>query len=207
MTTAMIHGAPDPAEILFKVRIRPASLPPAEMPLQSNQTNPDPKVKVEGPYKAYGVDLVPDPRAVSCRQDATGDRHCSLEVWTFVYNSDGQKLITASNRLHTSLTPAEYAKLLTGGMAFHQEISVPVKGQYFLRTAIHDMVSDRVGAVEVPIAAVAHLEPLQQLPPAPDAEAAPTTTPTTAAPTVPAAAPQAAPGGPPATISPRPQER
>jgi VWFA-related protein len=207
MTTAMIHGAPDPAEILFKVRIRPASLPPAEMPLQSNQTNPDPKVKVEGPYKAYGVDLVPDPRAVSCRQDATGDRHCSLEVWTFVYNSDGQKLITASNRLHTSLTPAEYAKLLTGGMAFHQEISVPVKGQYFLRTAIHDMVSDRVGAVEVPIAAVAHLEPLQQLPPAPDAEAAPTTTPTTAAPAVPAAAPQAAPGGPPATISPRPQER
>jgi VWFA-related protein len=164
MTTAMIHGAPDPAEILFKVRIRPASLPPAETPLQSNQTNPDPRVKVEGPFKAYGVDLVPDPKAVSCLQDATGNRHCSIEVWTFIYNSDGQKLITASNRLHTFLTPEEYSKLLTGGMAFHQEISVPVKGQYFLRTAIHDMVSDRVGAVEVPIAAVAHLEPLKSLP-------------------------------------------
>ena len=81
-----------------------------------------------------------------------------------MYNTDGQKLITASNRLHTMLTPADYAKLLTGGMAFHQEVSVPVKGQYFLRTAIHDMISDRVGAVEVPIAAVARLEPLKPLP-------------------------------------------
>jgi VWFA-related protein len=164
MATAMIHGGPDPAEILFKVRIRPADGGDQEEPLKTNQTNPDPKVKVEGPYKAYGVDLVPDPHAVSCRADPNGNRHCSIEVWTFVYNTDGQKLITASNRLHTMLTPADYAKLLTGGMAFHQEVSVPVKGQYFLRTAIHDMISDRVGAVEVPIAAVARLEPLKPLP-------------------------------------------
>ena len=107
------------------------------------------------------MDLVPDPRAVSCRQEPSGNRHCSIEVWTFIYNSDGEKLITASNRLHTYMTAADYAQLLKDGMAFHQEISVPVKGQYYLRTAIHDMISDRVGAVEVPIAEVAHLDPLQ----------------------------------------------
>lgn len=161
MATAMIHGGPNPAEILFKVRVRPASAPAEDVPLKSNQTNPDPNVKLQGPYKAYGVDLVPDPRAVSCRQEPSGNRHCSLEVWTFIYNSEGQKLITASNRLHTYMTPADYAQLLKGGMAFHQEISVPVRGQYYLRTAIHDMISDRVGAVEVPIAEVAHLDPLQ----------------------------------------------
>jgi hypothetical protein len=59
------------------------------------------------------------------------------------------------------MTAADYAQLLKDGMAFHQEISVPVRGQYYLRTAIHDMNSDRVGAVEVPIAEVAHLDPLQ----------------------------------------------
>jgi VWFA-related protein len=164
MATAMMHGAPDPAEILFKVRIRPAGSPPEDVPLASNQTNPDPKVKVEGPYRAYAVDLVPDPRAVSCRAEASGNRHCAIEVWTFVYNSDGERLITASNRLHTLLTPADYTKLMVGGMAFHQQISVPMKGRYYLRTAIHDMVSDKVGAVEVPVAAVARLEPLQPLP-------------------------------------------
>ncbi len=70
MVTAMMHGGPDPAEILFKVRIRPAAAPPEETPLANNQTNPDPKVKVEGPFKEYGVDLVPDAHAVSCPLDA-----------------------------------------------------------------------------------------------------------------------------------------
>ncbi len=163
MATAMMHGGPDPTEILFKVRIRPAGSPPQDTPLQSNQTNPDPKVKVEGPFKAYGVDLVPDAKAVTCRAEASGIRHCAIEVWTFVYNSEGEKLVTASNRLHSALTPSDYAKLLSGGMAFHQEISVPTKGHYYLRMAIHDLVSDKVGAVEIPVAAVARLEPLQPL--------------------------------------------
>ncbi len=170
MTTAMMHGGPDPAEILFKVRIRPAGTPPQATVGKSNRTNPDPKVKVEGPYKAYGVDMVPDAHAVTCSEDANGDRHCALEIWTYVYNSDGQLLVTTGNRLHTLLTPADYTKMLAGGLAFHQQISVPVKGLHFLRTGIHDMVSDRVGAVEIPVAQVARLDPLQPLPqmPAPN---------------------------------------
>jgi VWFA-related protein len=167
MATAMMHGGPDPAEILFKVRIRPADSPPVATPLTSNKTNPDPKVKVEGPYKEYGVDLVPDPHAVSCRQEANGYRHCAIEVWTYVYDRDGQLLVTVGNRIYRGLKPEDYQRLLTGGMAFHQEVSVPVKGEHYLRLAIHDMVSDRVGAVEVPVAAVARLEPLAPLPAVP----------------------------------------
>jgi VWFA-related protein len=161
MSAAMMHGGPDPAEILFKVRIRPARTAPEATVLAANETNP--KVKVEGPFKEYGVDLVPDAHAVNCRAGADGNRHCVLEMWTFVYNSNGEKVITASNRLHTRLTPAEYNTLLAGGMAFHQQVSVPVKGKYFLRTAIHDMVSDNVGAVEVPVDAVSRLDPLKEV--------------------------------------------
>ena len=163
MATAMLHGGPEESEILFKVRIRPSDSAPSMAVLQSNQSNPDPKVKVEGPFKAYGVDLVPDSKSVSCNEGADGNRHCAVEVWTFVYNGDGEKLITASNRLHTVLTADQYAKLLSGGMAFHQEISVPLKGRYFLRTAIHDLNSDRVDAVEIPVTQVAHLEPLKSV--------------------------------------------
>jgi VWFA-related protein len=206
MATAMLHGGPDPAEILFKVRIRPASMPPQDTPLPSNRANPDPKVKVQGPFKAYGVDLVPDAKALSCHVEPSGNRHCSIEVWTFVYNSQGERIISASNRLYKYLTPADYAQLLTGGMAFHQEISVPVRGQYFLRTAVHDMISDRVGAVEVPIAVVARLDPLQAVPAdavptAPDANGTPATgTSATPAPAAeiapPATAPAVAPAPP-----------
>jgi len=163
MSAAMLHGSPDSAEILFKARIRPANTPPEATVLKTNQSNPDPKVKVEGPFKQYGVDIVPDAHAVNCRAGTDGNRHCALEMWTYVYNSNGEKVITAANRLHTRLTPAEYNTLLSGGMAFHQQISVPVKGQYYLRTAIHDMESDNVGAVEVPVSAVARLDPLKEV--------------------------------------------
>jgi VWFA-related protein len=165
MITAMMHGGPDPAEILFKVRIRPAATPPEAAPLSSNHTNPDPKVKVEGPYKEYGVDLVPDAHAVSCPITSTGTHRCALEVNTYVYNPDGQLLIMAHNALSQSMSAADYERLQNSGtgIAFHQEISVPVKGQYYLRTAIHDLNSDRVGAVEVPVSAVAKLDPLKPL--------------------------------------------
>jgi len=177
MSAAMMHGGPDPMEILFKVRIRPMSSPPQATVLPSNKTNPDPKVKVEGPFKQYQVDLVPDPHAVNCRPTADGNRHCALEIWTYVYNTNGELLITTGNRVHTRMTPTDYETLLTGGMAFHQPISVPAKGQYYLRTAIHDLESDNVGAVEVPVAAVARLDPLKEVAsvptPAPDATAPP----------------------------------
>ena len=175
MTSAMIHGGPQESEILFKVRVRPSDTPPAEMPLRSNQTNPDPKVRVEGPYKSYGIDLVPDPRAVNCKEDSSGFRHCSIEVWTFVYNTDGEKLITVSNRLRANIKPEDYEKMIGTperpgvGIAFHQEISVPVRGHYFLRTAIHDLNSDRVGSLEIPVGTVAHLDPLQSMPAQPAA--------------------------------------
>jgi VWFA-related protein len=168
MVTAMMHGGPNPAEILFKERIRPATSPLSDAPLKTNQTNPDPKVNIKGPFREYGIDLVPDATAFTCQQDEAGNYHCAVEVWTFVYNSDGEKLITASNRLFRRLSPDDYKKMLTGGMAFHQAISVPAKGNYYIRTAVHDMVSDRVGAVEVPVTAVAALEPLKPLSSAPD---------------------------------------
>jgi VWFA-related protein len=195
MSAAMMHGGPDPAEILFKVRVRPASAPPEATILASNQSNPDPKMKIEGPFKQYGVDLVPDAHAVTCRVGPDGNHHCVLEVWTFVYNINGDKLITASNRLHTRLTPAEYDTLLSGGMAFHQQISVPVKGQYYLRTAIHDMVSDNVGAVEIPIGAVARLDPLKEVAAAPAAAPDATGTPAAPAPAPANAAPAPTGGG------------
>ena len=101
--------------------------------------------------------------------DANGNHHCALEIWSYVYDSNGKLLVTTGNRVFRLLTPPDYNKLLAGGMAFHQEISVPVNGVHFLRTAIHDLVSDRVGAVEIPVAQVARLEPLKELPAASDA--------------------------------------
>jgi VWFA-related protein len=161
MTTAMMRGGPDPTEILFKVRIRPSANPPEANVVAGNQINPNPKVKVEGPYKQYGVDIVPDKSAITCPLGESGHRRCAIEVSTFVYSQDGTLLIATTARRAAVISASVYANMQVSGMAFHQEISVPVKGNYYIRTGVHDLNTDKVGAVEVPVAVVAHLPPLQ----------------------------------------------
>jgi hypothetical protein len=55
---------------------------------------------------------------------------------------------------------ARYQTIMAEGVQFKQEISVPVKGDSFLRIGVEDLATNRVGVVEVPVAMVAKLKPL-----------------------------------------------
>ena len=184
MATAMMRGGPNPAEILFKVRIRPSALPPEDAPAPGNKLNiRDPKQKnsqapthIDGPFQRYGLDYAPDTHGVSCPETvATHVHHCAIEVASAVYDAAGVLINSTTLTARVSLAADTYTKMLSYGIPIHQEISVPVKGNYFIRTAIHDLQSDHVGAVEVPVASVAKLPPLQSAPP--PSQAAPTATP------------------------------
>jgi VWFA-related protein len=179
LSTALLRGGPDPTEILFKLRVRPSALPPEENPAPGNNLNKDPKAKIaavvlKGPFQRYGLDAVADPHAVACPVANTLHR-CSIEFATAVYNPDGVLINSVTSTARVNLSAAGYEKLLKLGLPLHQEISVPLKGEYFIRTAIHDLDSDRIGAVEVPVDAVAKLPPLQAAAttPAPGVPAAP----------------------------------
>jgi hypothetical protein len=41
-----------------------------------------------------------------------------------------------------------------GGANARLEIDVPAAGEYFLRIGVHDLISDRVGAVEIPVSSI-----------------------------------------------------
>ncbi len=45
-------------------------------------------------------------------------------------------------------------------MKFEQQISVPAKGETFLRIAVEDLATGRLGVVEIPVATIAKLKPL-----------------------------------------------
>jgi VWFA-related protein len=180
MATALMRGGPNPTEILFKVRIRPSALPPEAAPAPSNKLNiRDPKAKnsqapthIDGPFQRYGLDYAPDTHAVNCPTSPSGIHRCALEVATAVYDVAGVLINSTTMTAKVSLAQDTYTRMLSYGIPIHQEISVPVKGNYFIRTVIHDLYSDHVGAVEIPVASVEHLAPLQL------AAAAPILTPT-----------------------------
>ena len=58
------------------------------------------------------------------------------------------------------MPPAVYQSMLKTGAIANNEIDVPATGNYFLRIAVHDLTTDRVGALEIPTTSI-------QPPPAP----------------------------------------
>jgi VWFA-related protein len=157
MGVAMKRGAPDPTEILFEARIFPAGTATQDAIAKGNIVNPDPKARVKGPYRDFTVDFAADPKSIQYTPAGNGGYSCAVEFVTFVLDSDGVVINTAVSQIKTTLTPERYKMVHDVGVRYHEEISVPVKGEYFIRAAVHDLTSDKVGAIEVPVASVAHL--------------------------------------------------
>jgi VWFA-related protein len=157
MEVAMLRGAPTPTEILLKVRILPASAATEPAIAEGNALNPD--RKVGGPFRRLLIDFEADPGVIRFTITPDGNSHCSLEFITFVYDRDGTMIDAIDTPVRSNFTPAKYQAILHSGVPFHQEVSVPVKGEFFLRSAVRDTQTGRVGAIEVPVASVTHLPP------------------------------------------------
>jgi hypothetical protein len=39
-------------------------------------------------------------------------------------------------------------------VTYQQQIAVPAKGEFYLRVGVHDLIGDKIGAIEVPAAGV-----------------------------------------------------
>jgi VWFA-related protein len=169
MRAAMLRGGPDPTQIIFEANVRPSVADAEPGIAQGNKGSP----KMTGPYRRYTVYYTAAPKDVSCDSTPDGVRHCLLEFVTVVYDADGAFFNSQSNGIKIAIPAARYTAILHGGFQYRQEISVPVKGDYFLRIGIHDLTTDHVGAIELPVSAVSKLPPLATQAPAPASTATP----------------------------------
>jgi hypothetical protein len=58
------------------------------------------------------------------------------------------------------MKPDQYTAMLKAGLNYYQQISVPTRGEYNLRIAIHDQLGDRIGSLELPVRSLKDLHPL-----------------------------------------------
>jgi len=183
---SMARGAPLPQDILFKVRVLPASTTAEDTLAPGNV--PDPNRPIKGPYRRFLIDYAALASSVTLLPQTDNTYKGTVEFNAYLYDPDGKLLNISGKAININLTADEYAHFLEGarkgaGIAAHLEISVPVKQESYLRIGIHDLPSNRIGAVEVPVASVS------RLPPPPPPSAPPTASP--------AAAPAATPSGTP----------
>ena len=160
MMKAMIHGVPGATQILYKVRILPRSNATEDTVAQRNGANSPNYAAMKPPYKRYALDFAVSPADISFTVSAEGTRRGMVDFMVVVYQPDGRRVNSAIETVEATLTPAQYRSLGQSGIPMHLEVSVPVKGDYSIRTGIFDHSSNRVGASEVSIAAVKNLPPI-----------------------------------------------
>ena len=166
LRAAMLHGGPEPTELIFAASVRPASTDTEAALVPGNQADK----KVSGPYRRYSVTFITNPKELNWTVTPDGAHRCALEFMTFVYDADGTRLNVQFNGIGVAIPDARFASLQNGNIKYVQQISVPAKGEYYLRLGMRDIGSDHVGAVELPVAAVAKLPPVAVPLPAPTAK-------------------------------------
>lgn len=203
---AMSRGAPEPENLLFKVRALPASAN-TEASVAPNNTL-DPSVSPKGPFRRYDVDFVAVPNELSLTLQPDGTHIGKVEFLAYVFDVYGRILNATGKLFQITLTPANYDRFIHGAVGCHLEISVPNSKETFLRLGLRDIPSDKLGVVEIPTADISHL------PPATDPAASsptPATSPATKPATAPSTPPPASaipstPPAPPAAPSSPPQD-
>ena len=158
----MDFGLPQPEQILYKARILPATAkqaPPATV-----------KVNRPGPYDHYLVDFAIDQKDLDLPLDSDGLRKGKLNVSLVVYDKYGEIITRRDYLIPLNIKPDIWKVFEQTGVQLHAELDAP-KGQYWLRTGVYDQATHKVGAMEVPLAAVHPLEasanpPEQPRPPA-----------------------------------------
>jgi hypothetical protein len=158
ISRSMLRGAPPITEIIFRMRVRPASVAVEPFPATGNELNKQ-NAEAAGPFTRFAIDLVLDPHDFSFTKK-NGISHDDIQFITFVYDREGNLVNRYGNTVHADFKDSTYASFLSRPFAFSQDVSVPVKGDYFLRVAVQDLNNGRIGAMEVPVDSVKNLEPL-----------------------------------------------
>ena len=150
MQSAMLRGGPNPTQLMFDVQVVPND---ATVDKVSEGGKPDPKL-MKPPYRSYSLDYLLDIRNVRMTANSDGAYQGSIEFVALVYNAEGERVNIAGSTMDITLRPDRYAQALTHGLRFSQRIEAPAKGEYFLRIGVHDLTSDRVGAIEIPVSSL-----------------------------------------------------
>jgi hypothetical protein len=153
--SSMLHGAPDPTELIFVADVRPSSSETETSPAPRNQASK----KLSGPFRRYAVNFRVNPKQLSCAIGPDEAHSCALAFLTYVYDGDGTAINMQTDALTIKIAPDRFASTMSRIFTCRQEISVPVKGEYYLRIGLRDRNSDKVGALEVAVATVAKLPP------------------------------------------------
>ena len=159
---AMSRGAPAPEDLLFRVRVLPASTTTETALAPNNQLAP--VLPSKGPFRRYNLDFLTLPGELTFAQQSDGRRIAKVEFLAYVFDTEGNLLATAGQGLTLEPKTNDESKIAHSLIRYHLEVSVPDRAETFLRIGMRDVTSNRFGVVEIPTSAVTYLPPATSAP-------------------------------------------
>jgi hypothetical protein len=147
---AMALGASAPDAIHFTIAATPSpkseKLPPGVSLPRGNFLAPGWR---DQPYRDVQLHFSIDPKDFRFT-DNGGLHRDALELVAVLYRDDGVVVNTFSRKFSINVDGDGYNRILSAPLALDQNIAIPVEGNYILRTAVHEIPTDRIGAIEIP---------------------------------------------------------
>ena len=98
----------------------------------------------------YWLDYAADMHNTAMTETPDNLHHGSFEFVAVAYDRDGGRLNSVDKAFTVNIPEDQYQQVMQKGLQIHQQIDLPA-GEVYLRTAVHDLTSDRVGSVEIPL--------------------------------------------------------
>jgi VWFA-related protein len=152
----MLHGAPGPTQIIVESGIAPIAEAPSNTVIANNYAGP----KLKGPLDVYSISSVISGASLALEPQPDGRARMQIEFTALLYTPDGTLVNSTASIVQSRLTPELARQLRRQTLQIHQELSIPVKGAYFIRVAVRDLVNQQMGAFEIPVSAVRGIKPL-----------------------------------------------
>jgi hypothetical protein len=144
------RGAPPLSQIIFEGRALDSSDPAAKERKISAGSAGRLAQNLKPPVHRYFVDLTVDAHRLTWSALPENGAHTEIEVTMVAWDADGARVNFTDRGLAANLSAADSVKIAHSGLPLHEEIDLPA-GEIFLRIAVHDMASGRIGSMEIPL--------------------------------------------------------
>lgn len=104
----------------------------------------------DGPYRSYRIHYWIDPQDLHFVRTASGLYHDDLKTIAVVYRDDGLAANSYATTTHFDLTDADLETIQASGFTVDQTLAIPTTDKFFLRAAVSEDSTSRVGVLEIP---------------------------------------------------------
>jgi VWFA-related protein len=150
IVAALQRGAPPLSQVIFEARVLDARDPAAKDRQVSAGPAGELAPSLKPPLRRYFVDVSIEPRKLTWSALPGNGAHSEVEVTMVAWDAGGQRVNFTDRALGVNLTVDQSTQIARTGLPLHEEIDLPA-GPIYLRVAVRDMATGRIGSMEIPL--------------------------------------------------------